>query len=115
MGVTLTAAAHAVFVQVPWSAGDLKQAADRIYRCDDITKARAAAGESVTWHVLQAAHANGDPSFDMAMWAVLEKKAKVCDAVNAGMDVTMPDEAVMKMAMEAWYNSALEHRAKLGL
>ncbi len=115
MGVTLTAAAHAVFVQTGWSAGDLKQCADRIYRCDDITRARAAAGEAVTWHVLQAAHANGDPSFDMAMWAVLEKKAKVCDMVNAGMDVTMPDEAVMKMAMEAWYNSATTRQYKLGL
>lgn len=114
MGVTLTAASDAVFVQVPWSAGDLKQAADRIYRCDDITRQRALDGEAVTWHVLQAAHGDGSPSFDMAMWAVLEKKAKVCDAVNAGMDVTMPEEAVMKMAMESFYSSALQNRAKLG-
>ena len=115
MGVTLTAAPHAVFIQVPFSAGDVKQAADRIYRCDDITKARAEAGEGVTWHVLQAAHADGSPSFDMAMWGVLERKARVCDGVNAGQDVTMPEESVMKLAMEAWYDSALQGRTKLGL
>ena len=84
MAVTLTAAADAVFVQVPWSAGDLKQAADRILRVDDRTMDRAKNGEAITWHVLQAAHADGSPTFDMAMWDVLETKAKVCDAVNAG-------------------------------
>ena len=69
IGVTLTAAADAVFVQTPWSAGDLKQAADRILRNDDMSQARAAAGEAVTWHVLQAAQANGDPTIDMAHWS----------------------------------------------
>ena len=115
MGVTLTAACHAVFVQTGWSAGDLKQCADRIYRCDEITKQRALNGEAVTWHVLQAAYADGAPSFDHAMWAVLERKAHICDSVNAGTEVTMPEESVMKMAMEAWYNSALDGRPKLGL
>ena len=74
MAVTLTAAADAVFVQVPWSAGDLKQCADRILRADDI-KARAPGGEAITWHVLQAHYANGDPTFDAAMWDILERKA----------------------------------------
>lgn len=106
MAVTLTAAADAVFVQVPWSAGDLKQAADRILRCDDITQARADAGGNVTWHVLQAAYANGDTSFDMAMWGVLENKAKVCDAVNAGRPVTMSDESIMREALMAWVPQA---------
>ena len=64
MAVTLTAAADAVFVQVPWSAGDLKQAADRILRVDDRTMARAAAGEAITWHVIQACYDNGAPTFD---------------------------------------------------
>lgn len=103
IGVTLTAAADAVFVQTPWAAGDLKQAADRILRNDDLSQARAAAGEDVTWHVLQAAQSNGDPTFDMAHWQVLEHKAKVCDAVNSGTEVTLPDGAIMRQAMESWY------------
>ena len=102
MAVTLTAAAHAVFVQVPWSAGDLKQAADRIKRTDDISIERAKRGEGVTFHVIQACYANGDPTFDSAMWGILEAKAKVCDAVNAGKDITLPDESVTKMALDAW-------------
>jgi hypothetical protein len=106
MAVTLTAAADAVFVQVPWSAGDLKQAADRILRVDDRTMARAIAGESITWHVLQAAHDDGTATFDMAMWSILEGKAKVCDAVNAGRPVTMSDESIMQQALEAWYPQA---------
>ena len=101
VAVTLTAAADAVFVQVPWSAGALKQAADRILRVDDRTMARADAGEAITWHVLQAAYTDGDPTFDMAMWDVLERKAHVCDAVNAGKPVTMSEEAIVRAALEA--------------
>jgi Helicase conserved C-terminal domain len=106
MAVTLTAAADAVFHQVPWSAGDLKQAADRILRSDDLSRQRAARGEKVTWHVIQAAYDNGDPTFDMAMWGILERKALVCDAVNAGRQITMPDESIMRQALEAWFPNA---------
>ena len=105
MAVTLTAAADAVFCQVPWSAGDLKQAADRILRADDRSMERALRGEAVTWHVLQAAKANGDPTFDAAMWNVLELKAGICDAVNAGRPVTMSDESIMRQALESWFDS----------
>jgi SWI/SNF-related matrix-associated actin-dependent regulator 1 of chromatin subfamily A len=109
MAVTLTAAPHAVFVQVPWSAGDLKQAADRILRVDNITRDRAAAGGKVQWHVLQSAYSDGDLSFDAAMWSVLENKAHVCDAVNAGRPITMPEESVMYQALLAWAPSAKRH------
>jgi len=109
MAVTLTAACHAVFVQVPWSAGDLKQAADRFLRVDNITRDRAAAGGRVTWHVIQACYDNGDPTFDAAMWGVLEAKAHVCDAVNAGRQITLPDEAVMFEALKAWVPNARRH------
>lgn len=105
VGVTLTAAADAVFVQVPWSAGDLAQAAGRILRADDMSRARAARGEGVRYHVLQAAYENGDATFDMAMWSVLERKAKVCDAVNAGKPVTMDDGSVMLAAMREWFDA----------
>jgi hypothetical protein len=103
VGVTLTAAADAVFVQVPWSAGNLAQAAGRILRVDDISRARAERGEEVRWHVLQAAYENGDQTFDMAMWSVLERKAMVCDAVNAGKPVTMDEGSVMLNAMTTWF------------
>lgn len=106
MAVTLTAAADAVFCQVPWSAGDLKQAADRILRVDDRTIARAQRGEAITWHVLQAAQDDGAPTFDMAMWSVLENKARVCDAVNAGRPVTMSDESIMQQALTEWFPQA---------
>ena len=109
MAVTLTAAADAIFVQCPWSAGELKQCADRILRVDDKTVARAKAGQSVTWHVLHAAHDNGDPSFDMALWSVLEMKARICDAVNAGRPVTMSDESVQYEALMAWVPMARKH------
>lgn len=102
IGVTLTAAPHAVFVQVPWSAGDLKQAADRILRCDEITRQRAEDGGKVTWHVLQTHYADGDPTFDSAIFGVLERKAAVCDAVNAGRPVTMDEDSVQHEALMAW-------------
>jgi hypothetical protein len=103
IGVTLTAAADAIFVQVPWSAGNLAQAAGRILRVDEISQARARRGEDVRWHVLQAAYENGDQTFDMAMWSVLERKAHVCDAVNAGKPVTMDEGSVMLAAMREWF------------
>lgn len=106
MAVTLTRAADAVFVQVPWSAGDLKQAADRILRSDDITMERAKAGERITWHVLQSAYENGEATFDMAMWGILENKARVCDMVNAGRPVTMSDDNIHEMVLEAWLPTA---------
>jgi len=55
---------------------------------------------------LQAAYDDGTPTFDMAMWQVLETKAQVCDAVNAGKPITMPDESVMRAALEAWFPNA---------
>lgn len=105
VGVTLTAAADAVFVQCGWAAGELKQCADRILRADDISMARRARNERVTWHVLQAHYADGDATFDAHIWTVLEKKAAVCDAVNAGRPVTMSDESVQKEALLSWVPS----------
>jgi SWI/SNF-related matrix-associated actin-dependent regulator 1 of chromatin subfamily A len=110
IGVTLTAAADAVFVQCGWAAGDLKQCADRILRADDISRARAAAGERVTWHVLQAHYADGDATFDAHIWDVLEKKAAVCDAVNAGRPVTMDEDSVQKEALLTWQPSQRHYK-----
>jgi len=106
VGVTLTAAADAVFAQIPWSAGDLKQAADRILRTDQISRDRAARGEAVTWHVLQAAQADGSPTFDMTMFEVVQRKAQLTDAVNAGRPVTIDEDSVWEEALEVWFPQA---------
>lgn len=103
--LTLTAARHAVWVQVPWSAGMLAQQRDRIRRCDAMSAARAAAGVDVQFHVLQAADEMGGETFDHSMWSVLEVKALACDAVNAGQVVTLTDESVMEMALRHWLGS----------
>lgn len=104
IAVTLTAASEAVFDQVPWSAGALSQCAGRVLRADQISIDRALRGEGVNFHVPQACYPNGDPTFDSAMWSILEGKAKVCDAVNAGREITLPDESVTKQVLNAWFN-----------
>lgn len=101
--LTLTAASEAVWAQLPWSAGMLAQQRDRIRRVDDISRARAARGEDVTFHVLQAAHEDGSDTIDMKMWAVLGAKAEVIDGVNAGKDVTITDESVVQQVMRSWF------------
>ena len=105
IGVTLTAAADAIFVQLPWSAGLLKQAADRILRADEISQARALAGEGVTWHVLNGCQADGTPTLDGALWDILESKAEVTDAVNSGKAITIPDGSVQELVLESWFAS----------
>jgi hypothetical protein len=106
VAVTLTASADAVFVQCPWSAGKLKQAADRILRADDRSMARAKNGEAVTFHVLQAFHEDGKPTFDSHIFGVLETKALVIDAVNAGKEVTIPQDSISETLLRHWYASA---------
>lgn len=101
--LTLTAARHAVFMQLPWSAGALAQARDRIRRCDDQSADRAARGEAVHYHVMQATQHDGAETFDRAMWTVVERKAEMCDAVNAGTEVTIPTDAVAEAALCEWF------------
>lgn len=70
-GLNLDNATQLVFVQLPWSPGDLVQASDRIYR---VTQKNAC-----TIHVL-----NGLDTIDDRMWAVLNAKAEVVDVINTG-------------------------------
>ena len=106
ISVTLTAAADAVYVQLPWSAGDLAQSAGRNLRTDDISRARAIAGESVTWHVLVARHEDGSETIDDHMWKVLHRKLQVVDAINAGKPITMPDADIHHQVLQAWFDAA---------
>ena len=105
MAVTLTAAADAVYVQLPWSSGDLAQSAGRNLRTDDISRARHAAGESVTWHVLVARHEDGSTTIDDHMWSVLHAKAQVTDCINAGRPITLPDANIHHQILQAWFDS----------
>jgi len=103
MGVTLTAAADAVMAQLPWSAGDLAQAAGRILRVDGISLARAQAGEAVTWHVPLACLEDGTPTIAGLLWQVQQAKADVCDAVNSGREVTIPQDSIVHSVLTAWF------------
>lgn len=105
VAVTLTAACHSVYAQLCWSAGDLKQTADRTLRADQISRDRATRGEGVTWHVMLAAKSDGTMSIDDAIWHVLENKARICDGLNAGRAITMPEGSVQDLAMQAWFDS----------
>ena len=71
VGLNLDNAAHLVFVQLPWSAGDLIQASDRIYR---VTQRRAC-----TIHVLGALG-----TVDERLSAVLDRKVDITNQINAG-------------------------------
>lgn len=112
IGVTLTAAADAVFVQCPFSAGDLAQAAGRILRTDQISRDRAAAGEGVRYHVLLATHESGEPTFDHAQFSMVENKATITDVINSGEEVTMPTDSVMLGALRQWFDS--RERTRIG-
>ena len=86
-GLNLEASAHLIFAQLPWSAGDLTQASDRVYR---LTSTRG-----VTIHVDNAAD-----TIDERMFGVLAQKAIIVDQINTGsvgatMDIESAENAVL--------------------
>lgn len=86
-GLNLEASAHLIFAQLPWSAGDLTQASDRVYR---LTSTRG-----VTIHVDNAAG-----TIDERMFGVLAQKAIIVDQINTGsvgatMDIESAENAVL--------------------
>ena len=103
IGVTLTAASEMVWLQLPWSAGLFAQGCGRILRCDDTSRARAARGEDVNYHVLNAAFPDGTETMDTILWRVLMAKAKVVDAVCSGLDVTIPDDSIEELVLREWF------------
>lgn len=70
-GLNLDVASHLVFVQLPWSGGDLIQASDRIYR---VTQRN-----TCTIHVLNALG-----TVDEHLYGVLANKLATVDVVNSG-------------------------------
>lgn len=83
VGITLHKAANLVFAQLPWSPGSMQQAADRIYRIGQT--------RNVTMHVL-----NAGGSIDERLWRVIQDKAALVDAINAGRPVTIDPESVIE-------------------
>jgi hypothetical protein len=75
-GLTLTAARHAVFAQLPWSPGSFSQAADRIYRIGQTRK--------VVCHILAGGDMDGQEMVSQRMYGVIQAKAQECDVVNTG-------------------------------
>ena len=105
MAVTLTAAADAVYVQLPWSAGDLAQSPAAT--CAPMTSAVLVPWlvRAVTWHVLVARHEDGSKTIDDTMWSVLHDKAQVTDCINAGTPITMPDASIHKLVLQSWFDT----------
>ncbi|XP_062845612.1 DNA annealing helicase and endonuclease ZRANB3 [Trichomycterus rosablanca] len=70
-GLTLTAASHVVFAELYWNPGHVKQAEDRAHRIGQTS--------SVHVHYLIA-----KGTFDMVMWAMLNRKEKVTGSTLNG-------------------------------
>lgn len=88
-GLTLTASAHIVFAQLPWSPGVYGQACDRIYRIGQ--------ERHVTTHVL-----NMQEGVSEHLWAVLVDKAVTADAINTGTPSTIDLESVQDAVLSSY-------------
>jgi SWI/SNF-related matrix-associated actin-dependent regulator 1 of chromatin subfamily A len=86
-GLTLHAARHVVFVQLPWAPGVFGQAADRVYRIGQ--------HRHVTTHVL-----NMSEGVSENLWNVLVDKAHVADAVNTGTPSTIDADSVEEAVLQ---------------
>jgi SWI/SNF-related matrix-associated actin-dependent regulator 1 of chromatin subfamily A len=93
VGLTITAAHHLAFVELPWRPGDVDQAEGRAYgRLNDA-------------HGLTSYFLLGEDTFDLDMADLLDEKRMVTDAVNSGADGASGDSImaslVAKMAERA--------------
>ncbi|XP_026803599.3 DNA annealing helicase and endonuclease ZRANB3 [Pangasianodon hypophthalmus] len=80
-GLTLTAASHVVFAELYWNPGHVKQAEDRAHRIGQTS--------SVHIHYLIA-----KGTFDMVMWAMLNRKETVTGStLNGRKDYLKAEEA----------------------
>lgn len=72
VGLTITAAHHLAFVELPWRPGDVDQAEGRAYgRMNDV-------------HGLSSYYLLGEDTFDLDMADLIDSKREVTDAVNSG-------------------------------
>ena len=87
VGITLTAASDAVFLELPWTPGKLVQASDRIHRIGQKF--------SVTIYFLLSAN-----TIEEKIAKLLDNKLKVVTAVLDGQDV--PDESLLSELMKSY-------------
>lgn len=74
VGLTITAAHHLAFVELPWRPGDVDQAEGRAYgRLNDA-------------HGLSSYYLLGEDTFDLDMAELIDTKRAVTDAVNSGKE-----------------------------
>jgi hypothetical protein len=74
VGLTITAAHHLAFVELPWRPGDVDQAEGRAYgRLNDV-------------HGLSSYFLVGEDTFDLDMVDLLDSKRAITDAVNSGAE-----------------------------
>lgn len=88
-GITLHAARHLVFVQLPWAPGTYGQAADRVYRIGQ--------HRHTTTHVL-----NMDEGVSEHLWGVLVDKAATADAINTGTPSTIDSDSVEEAVLSSY-------------
>jgi SWI/SNF-related matrix-associated actin-dependent regulator 1 of chromatin subfamily A len=90
VGLTLTAASSVVFLEFPWTPGELTQAEDRIHRIGQV--------ENCTIHMLA-----GEATIDVDICEVLAKKAKIMAQVLDGAteeDTGVLDELIARLRGE---------------
>lgn len=91
VGLTLTAARHIVFAQLPWSPAVFAQACDRIYRIGQVRKTFV--------HVLMGSH----KMMSQRVWGRLGSKSEITDAINSSKPVTMTSKtSTQSLAQEVF-------------
>lgn len=88
-GLNLANSANLIFIETPWTPGDLVQASDRIYR---VTQQRNC--------TITVANAVG--TIDERLWAVLQARTAMADGVNAGADVTITEGSIVDAVLTGY-------------
>jgi len=89
IGITLTAASDVMFIEFPWTPSQLYQAEDRLHRI----------GQKNAVNVM---YMTGENTIDIEIAELIQKKAKVIDAVIDGKEST--DLNIMKNLIEKYSN-----------
>ena len=87
VGLTLTASSNVVFLELPWTPGDLTQAEDRVHRIGQ--------KDSVNIHYLLA-----DGTIEEKVAKLIDRKRKVLDSVLDGQKTD--DQSLLQQLMEQY-------------